>query len=89
LQADAQFYEGKGCKECRFTGYRDRTGIYEIIKVTDAIRELILKRASSQQIKEKAVSQGMRTLCHDGFQKALMGLTTVAEVLRVTQEEEI
>ncbi|MCM8797234.1 MAG: GspE/PulE family protein, partial [Candidatus Omnitrophica bacterium] len=82
-------YQGQGCEECRFTGYRGRTGIYEILVVTESIRELILSRVSSQQIKQKAISQGMRTLRQDGLQKVLMGLTTYSEIVRVTQQEEL
>lgn len=81
--------EGRGCEECRFTGYRGRTGIYEILTITEPIRELVLKRASSQQIKQKAVTQGMRTLRHDGLRKVLAGLTTFTEIIRVTQQEEL
>ncbi|MDD5531130.1 MAG: GspE/PulE family protein, partial [bacterium] len=83
-----ELYEGKGCAECRFTGYRDRTGIYEILTVNGAIRDLILSRSSSQQIKQEAISQGMLTLRQDGFKKVLKGLTTFSEVIRVTQQEE-
>ncbi|MFH0790866.1 MAG: GspE/PulE family protein [Candidatus Omnitrophota bacterium] len=86
---NTELFEGKGCEECRFTGYRGRTGIYEILTVTESIREMILNRASSQQIKQKAVSQGMRTLRQDGLRKVLMGLTTFAEVIRITQQEEL
>jgi len=85
----AQIYEAKGCEECRFTGYRGRTAIYEILTVTEPIRELMLSRASSQQIKQKAVSQGMRTLRQDGLRKVLSGITTLTEVVRVTQQEEL
>jgi type II secretory ATPase GspE/PulE/Tfp pilus assembly ATPase PilB-like protein len=84
-----ELYEGKGCEECRFTGYRGRTAIYEILPVTEAIRELILNRASSQQIKKAAIVQGMRTLRQDGLQKVLGGLTTLTEVIRVTEQEEL
>ena len=84
-----QLYEGRGCEACRFTGYRGRTGIYEIIPINDAIREMIINRASSQQIKQKALGQGMRTLRQDGLQKVLKGITTFTEVIRVTQQEEI
>ena len=87
--SDVQLYEGKGCEDCRFTGYRNRTGIYEILQVSEPIRELILKSASSQQIKQKAISQGMRTLRQDGLQKVFKGLTSLAEVIRVTQQEEL
>jgi len=82
-------YEGKGCEYCRFTGYRGRTAIYEILTVTEPIRELILGRASSQQIKQKAVANGMRTLRYDGLRKVLAGITTLTEVVRVTQQEEL
>lgn len=84
-----ELYEGKGCENCRFTGYHGRTGIHEIILLTDQIRDLILSHSSSQQIKQKAISQGMRTLRQDGLQKVLKGITTYAEVVRVTQQEEL
>jgi type II secretory ATPase GspE/PulE/Tfp pilus assembly ATPase PilB-like protein len=82
-------YTGAGCQDCRFTGFHGRTAIYEILTLTAPIRELILSRASSQQIKQKAILQGMRTLRQDGLQKVLKGLTTFAEVVRVTQQEEL
>jgi type II secretion system protein E len=88
-ESEMKFYEGKGCEYCRFTGYRGRTGIYEILIVTESIRQLILSRASSQQIKHKAILQGMRTLRQDGLQKVFKGLTSLAEVFRVTQSEEL
>jgi type II secretory ATPase GspE/PulE/Tfp pilus assembly ATPase PilB-like protein len=84
-----ELFEGKGCEECRFTGYHGRTAIYEILPLSEAIRELILSRASSQQIKQKAVSLGMRTLRQDGLHKVLKGITTFTEVMRVTQQEEL
>ncbi|MBI4981877.1 MAG: type II/IV secretion system protein, partial [Candidatus Omnitrophica bacterium] len=84
-----ELYEGKGCEHCHFTGYRGRSAIHEILVVNEAIREMILSRASSQQIKQKAVSQGMRTLRHNGLQKVFSGETTFTEVVRVTQQEEL
>lgn len=87
--SELTLYEGRGCEACRFTGYRGRTAIYEILTITEAIRGLILSRASSQQIKQKAVSQGMHTLRSNGLQKVVMGLTTFTEVIRVTQQEEL
>lgn len=87
LPQNIEIYEGKGCQNCRFTGYHSRTGIHEIIVVTEPIREMILTRASSQQIKQKAISEGMLTLRQDGLKKVLMGQTTYAEVMRVTQQE--
>jgi len=82
-------YEAKGCEACRSTGYRGRTAIYEILLVSDPLRELILAKASSQQIKQKALMLGMRTLRQDGLSKVAAGLTTISEVIRVTQQEEI
>jgi len=84
-----ELYEGKGCEACRFTGYHGRTAIHEILILTEPIRELILSRASSQQIKQKAIAQGMRTLRQDGLQKVIAGITTMTEVVRVTQQEEL
>jgi type II secretion system protein E len=86
---EVNLFEGKGCQKCRFTGYLGRTAIYEILTVFEPIRELILNRASSQQIKQKAVFLGMRTLRQDGLRKVLKGLTTLTEVVRVTQQEEL
>lgn len=83
-----EIFEGKGCEECRFTGYRGRTGIYEVMPVSEPIREMIVARASSQQIKQKAIAEGMRTLRQDGLQKVIQGVTTYTEVVRVTQQEE-
>ena len=84
-----ELFEGKGCEACRFTGYHGRTAIYEILTLSEPIRKMILARASSQQIKQKGVSLGMRTLRQDGLKKVLMGLTTYSEVVRVTQQEEL
>jgi len=84
-----KIYEGKGCEECKQTGYKGRTAIYEILVVTEPIREIILKRSSSDQIKKKAVSLGMRTLRQDGWEKVARGITSASEVIRVTQQEEL
>jgi general secretion pathway protein E len=80
-------YEGSGCEDCSQTGYRGRSGIYELLPVNETIRQLILKRSSADVIKDAAVRQGMRTLRDDGWLKVRSGVTTVAEVVRVTQEE--
>ncbi len=76
-------YRPKGCDACNGTGYRGRTGIYE----DDAIRELAVKKVDSGSIKRAAVQKGMRTLMEDGGRKVLRGITSVAEVLSVTQED--
>lgn len=85
--AGVKLYEGAGCESCRYTGYKGRTAIYEILVMNDAVRELVLKRSSSDQIKKKALELGMRTLRQDGWEKIKSGITTPSEVIRVTQEE--
>src|SRR6267143_342152 len=80
-------YRPKGCDACNATGYRGRTGIYEIMMVDDAIRDLAVKKVDSGSIKRAAVQKGMRTLMEDGGRKVLRGITSVAEVLSVTQED--
>jgi len=77
------FYRGRGCEACKGTGYKGRTGIYELMPVTDKVRELILARASSYAIREAAIEAGMRTLREDAMQKILLGITTLEESLRV------
>jgi type II secretory ATPase GspE/PulE/Tfp pilus assembly ATPase PilB-like protein len=78
---------GTGCDECRGTGYRGRLGIYELFEINEDVRSLILKRASSPEIRRHAVAAGMVTLRDDGWRKACEGVTTVEEILRVTQED--
>ncbi len=87
-ESDIRFYRGRGCKLCNFTGFKGRTGIYEILVVDKTIKELILKRASTDNIREEAVKQGMKTLRLSGWKKVIEGLTTPDEVMRVTQIEE-
>jgi general secretion pathway protein E len=79
--------EVKGCEHCAQTGYWGRSGIFEFLRVTDEIQKLILGKKDSNIIKEAARKQGMRTLREDGWLKVKQGITTVSEVLRVTQEE--
>jgi type II secretory ATPase GspE/PulE/Tfp pilus assembly ATPase PilB-like protein len=83
-----QISEGAGCEACHSTGFQGRTAIYEILPVRASIKELILQRASADQIRAEAVRRGMRTLRQDGWAKILLGLTTPAEVLRVTQTDD-
>jgi type II secretion system protein E len=84
----AKFYKGAGCELCRQLGYQGRMGIYELLILDEAIRPLILSRAAASTIAQRAMEQGMRTLRHDGWNKVRAGLTTIEEVLRVTQTEE-
>lgn len=79
-------YRGRGCPACSETGYRGRSGIYEMLIVSDAIRHLIMEKADSTSICRQAVEEGMKTLREDGAQKVIAGLTTLEEVVRVTQE---
>jgi general secretion pathway protein E len=82
-----ELFHGKGCDECRGTGYRGRTGIYELLRVTESIRSLIVRKAPAAEIRREAVAHGMVTLREDGWARARAGLTTVAEILRVTEDE--
>ena len=83
-----KFMRGVGCEECRQLGYQGRLAIYELLVLNEALRPLILSRAASSTIAQKAVEQGMRTLRVDGWNKVKNGITTIEEVLRVTQIEE-
>jgi general secretion pathway protein E len=79
-----KLYKGKGCDKCINTGYLGRTGIYELLPITNDIRKLIMEHADAVTIKEKAIANGMKTLLLDGIEKAFQGITTLEEVLRVS-----
>ncbi|RYG96960.1 MAG: pilus assembly protein PilB, partial [Alphaproteobacteria bacterium] len=81
---DKQFFTGSGCAACGQTGYRGRRGLYELLNVTDPIRELITSRAPSVVLKQKAVELGMNTLREDGLRAIYQGATTIEEVLKYT-----
>ncbi|MBN2315192.1 MAG: type II secretion system ATPase GspE [Sedimentisphaerales bacterium] len=81
------FYVGTGCEKCFQTGYRGRTGIYEMMMVDEEAQNLIYKRESAGTIKRAALNAGLQTLRMDGAKKVLAGITTVSEVLRVTQSD--
>jgi type IV pilus assembly protein PilB len=81
---DKNFYYGAGCPECNNTGYKGRKGIYELLDITEPIRELITQRAPSQVIRQKAIEQGMTTLRADGLRSIFEGDTTIEEVLKYT-----
>ena len=85
--ANTVFYHGKGCNKCNNTGYLGRMGTLEVLLIDDEIRDMIIKRKSSDDIKAYAASKGMRSLRDNAFKKCLMGLTTIEEVLRITTEE--
>lgn len=86
-KGQGQLYRGKGCPDCMNTGYRGRSGIYEILIIDDEVRGMILTRVDSMQIKTHALSKGMISLREDGARKILEGITTTEEVLRVTQDD--
>lgn len=78
------FFHGRGCSECNYTGYRGRTGIFELLTLSEDIKELVLRRESSSVIFRQARKDGMRTMREDGWEKVLQGITTVEEVLSST-----
>jgi type II secretory ATPase GspE/PulE/Tfp pilus assembly ATPase PilB-like protein len=84
----AKFWHGAGCEDCRQLGYQGRKGIYELLIVTEAVRPLVMSRATTTSIAQRAIENGMRTLRTDGWNKVRNGETTIEEVLRVTQIEE-
>jgi len=86
IGSDVPLYLGKGCEKCAFTGFYGRTGIYELLIVNDEMRKLILKGADANLLREAAIRLGMKTLLQSGTEKIRAGITTLNEVLRVTQE---
>jgi type IV pilus assembly protein PilB len=84
---DVQFFHGSGCDRCKGRGYAGRTALIEALPVTEAIRRLVIKRASAAVIKNQAVAEGMKTLRQVGIEKALEGITTLEEIWRVTAED--
>ena len=87
LAKKANFMKGKGCTYCGKSGYRGRMGIYELMAMTNTIREMTFKGEPTQVLRKAARKQGMRTLFEDGMIKAMKGLTTIDEVLRITHHE--
>jgi type IV pilus assembly protein PilB len=83
----ATVYEGKGCKQCHFTGYSGRIGVFEVLEMTKRIRELVVKKADADEIMAAAVEEGMTTMLVDGLFKISQGLTTLEEVLRAVKTE--
>jgi type IV pilus assembly protein PilB len=81
---DKTFYYGKGCEACNFTGYKGRKGIYELLKISDPIREMINNREPGVLIRQKAIELGMSTLREDGLRSIYDGITTIEEVVKYT-----
>lgn len=86
--ATSKFYHGAGCDSCRFSGYDGRRGIYELLILNESLRSMVLSRVPASTLAQKAIDLGTRTLRMDGWNKVKAGITTIEEVLRVTQIEE-
>ncbi len=82
-EREISLYRGQGCEECRFTGYKGRIGVFELLVMSDSIKELVVRRSSSSDIKAQAMREGMQTLRDDGLEKVLSGVSTIDEILRV------
>jgi type IV pilus assembly protein PilB len=80
----AKFMKGRGCERCSQSGYKGRVGLFEVMEVTDVIRQMILDNVSTTQLRAQAVADGMLTLRQSGLQKVCEGMTTVEEVARET-----
>jgi general secretion pathway protein E len=81
-EADQTFFHGTGCNLCAGTGYRGRTGIFELLVMSEPIREMLRDRAGAGEIKAQAVAEGMTTMKQDGVRKAREGITSISEVIR-------
>ena len=81
--SEITFYKGRGCDTCKMSGYKGRTGIHELLVMSDRIRSLILQRCSTAEIRQCAIEEGMKTMPDDGLRKVLDGITTIEECLRV------
>jgi len=86
-KGEGKFFVGAGCDKCFQTGYRGRTGVYELMLINEEVQDLIYRRESAGAIKKTALNAGLQTLRMDGTRKVIAGITTIAEVLRVTQTD--
>jgi len=84
-----RFQRGAGCDQCRQTGYQGRAAIYEICLVTEPLRKLIMQKCDGGELKQCAIAEGMETLRQDGWRRVAQGKTTIEEVVRVTQTDEV
>ncbi len=89
LSEGRMFMRGAGCESCRQTGYRGRAAIYELCVITEALRKLIIEKASGSDLKQQAIEDGMLTLRADGWRRVIGGQTSIEEVVRVTQADEM
>src|SRR5262245_50485144 len=84
-----RFFRGKGCESCRHTGYRGRTASYERCVINEPLRRLVIAKATGTELKQCAIHHGMLTLRQDGWRRVQSGQTTIEEVVRVTQQDEL
>jgi len=84
-----RFQRGAGCDQCRQTGYQGRAAIYEVCVITEPLRKLIMHRRDGSELKQCAIAEGMETLRQDGWRRVAQGSTTIEEVVRVTQTDEV
>lgn len=84
-QKDIKVFKGQGCDQCRFSGFQGRIGIFEVLEVTKTIREMVTGKTNTDEIRSKAIEEGMTTMLVDGWNKILKGDTTVEEVIKVTR----
>ena len=84
LPPGTEVFKGRGCEKCNGSGYSGRQGLYEVMPITPSLRELILDRASTSEIRKQAQKEGMLTLRQDGLVKIQKGVTTIEDVLRET-----
>ena len=82
-RADIHLFRGQGCDACRKTGYKGRIGVFELMVVSERLRAMVVAGAPTEQLRDAAIEEGMRTLKHDAVQKVLEGVTTFEEMLRV------
>jgi type II secretory ATPase GspE/PulE/Tfp pilus assembly ATPase PilB-like protein len=87
LPSGATLFHGAGCASCKQGGYKGRVGVYELLPMMETVKNLVVTKAAAHAIRDVARQSGMRTLREDGIAKALAGITTVEEVLRVTHLE--
>ena len=83
---EIEFSHGKGCDQCNQEGFKGRIGIYEVFETSSKINELVLADAETSKISKQAQEEGMLTMSQDGFVKAVTGITTIDEMLKVTKD---
>jgi type II secretory ATPase GspE/PulE/Tfp pilus assembly ATPase PilB-like protein len=86
LPSKLSFYHSLGCKDCKGLGYKGRIGVYEVFNISEVIEKLILRGATTTEVRSQAIAEGMITMAQDGLLKAMNGITDVEEVFRVVEE---